>query len=81
MLNHNCEPNIVIIFNSTQVEVRAVENIKAGEELLHCYRNIAYDCTFRNPRIAARYQFKCQCTFHQLYGSQFDRLAQKEARK
>ncbi|KAH8128415.1 hypothetical protein FP744_10008694 [Trichoderma asperellum] len=61
MLNHNCEPNIVIIFNSIRVEVRAVNNLKAGEELLHCYRNIAYDCTFRNPRIAARYQFKCQC--------------------
>ncbi|PNP42653.1 hypothetical protein TGAMA5MH_05394 [Trichoderma gamsii] len=61
MMNHNCEPNIVIVFNSTRVEVRAARNIKAGEELQHCYRDIAYDCTFRSPRIAARYQFKCQC--------------------
>ncbi|KAM0253961.1 hypothetical protein ACHAQJ_007030 [Trichoderma viride] len=61
MLNHCCDPNIVIVFNSTQVEVRAMENIKAGEELLHCYRDIAYDFTFRQPRIAARYQFRCHC--------------------
>ncbi|KAL7927593.1 hypothetical protein ACQKWADRAFT_7967 [Trichoderma austrokoningii] len=61
MLNHNCDPNIVIVFNSTRVEARAVRDIKAGEELQHCYRDIAYDCTFRSPRIAATYQFNCQC--------------------
>lgn len=64
MMNHNCEPNIVIVFNSTQVEVRAVRSIKAGEELQHCYRDIAYDCTFRSPRIESKYQFECHCTFH-----------------
>ncbi|RFU74698.1 3-hydroxyanthranilate 3,4-dioxygenase [Trichoderma arundinaceum] len=61
LLNHCCEPNVVIIFNSTKVEVRAMKNLKAGEELLHCYRDISYDFTFRNPRLTARYQFVCQC--------------------
>ncbi|UKZ77494.1 hypothetical protein TrVFT333_005216 [Trichoderma virens FT-333] len=61
LLNHCCDPNVVIVFNSTQVQVRALRKIKAGEELLHCYRDIAYDFTFRNPRITARYQFNCQC--------------------
>lgn len=63
MMNHNCEPNIVMIFNSTQVEVRANRNIKAGEELQHCYKDIAYDCTFRSRRITDKYQFECHCTF------------------
>ncbi|KAL7800523.1 SET domain-containing protein [Trichoderma afarasin] len=61
LINHCCDPNVVIVFNSTQVQVRALRKLKAGEELLHCYRDIAYDFTFRNPRIAARYQFRCQC--------------------
>ncbi|UKZ51674.1 hypothetical protein TrVGV298_005436 [Trichoderma virens] len=61
LLNHCCDPNVVIVFNSTQVQVRALRKIKDGEELLHCYRDIAYDFTFRNPRITARYQFNCQC--------------------
>ncbi|KAL7961371.1 SET domain-containing protein [Trichoderma compactum] len=61
LINHCCDPNVVIVFNSTQVQVRALRKLKAGEELLHCYRDIAYDFTFRNPRIAARYQFRCHC--------------------
>ncbi|KAL6868541.1 hypothetical protein J3F83DRAFT_702493 [Trichoderma novae-zelandiae] len=61
LLNHDCDPNVVIVFNSTQVQVRALRKLKAGEELLHCYRDIAYDFTFRNPRITSRYQFRCQC--------------------
>ncbi|KAL7950744.1 SET domain-containing protein [Trichoderma barbatum] len=61
LLNHCCDPNVIIVFNSTQVQVRAARKLQAGEELLHCYRDIAYDFTFRNPRIASRYQFRCQC--------------------
>ncbi|KAL7792962.1 3-hydroxyanthranilic acid dioxygenase domain-containing protein [Trichoderma ceciliae] len=61
LLNHCCDPNVVIVFDSTQVQVRTLGKIKAGEELLHCYRDIAYDFTFRNPRISARYQFRCHC--------------------
>lgn len=61
LLNHDCDPNVVIVFNSTQVQVRALRKLKAGEELVHCYRDIAYDFTFRNPRITSRYQFRCHC--------------------
>ncbi|KAH6606498.1 hypothetical protein Trco_005651 [Trichoderma cornu-damae] len=62
LLNHCCDPNVVVVFNSTQVQVRALTSLKAGEELLHCYRDLSYDFTFRNPRIASRYQFRCRCT-------------------
>ncbi|KAL7936206.1 SET domain-containing protein [Trichoderma chlorosporum] len=61
LINHCCEPNVVIVFNRTQVQVRALRKLQAGEELFHCYRDMAYDFTFRSPRIAARYQFRCQC--------------------
>jgi SET and MYND domain-containing protein len=61
LLNHDCDPNVAIVFNNTQVQVRALRKLKAGEELLHCYRDIAYDFTFRNPRITSRYQFRCHC--------------------
>ncbi|KAL7805160.1 hypothetical protein V8C44DRAFT_233348 [Trichoderma aethiopicum] len=61
LLNHDCDPNVVIVFNNTEVQVRALRKLKAGEELLHCYRDIAYDFTFRNPRITSRYQFRCHC--------------------
>lgn len=81
MLNHCCDPNVVMVFDSTQLQVRALQAIKAGEELLHCYRDIGYDMTFRNPRIKKRYQFSCHCMSKPAYDSTTHLLQGREAGK
>lgn len=37
LLNHSCSPNTSVSFISTIATVRASQQIKKGQEILHCY--------------------------------------------
>ncbi|XP_066491945.1 SET and MYND domain-containing protein 4 [Tiliqua scincoides] len=63
LLNHSCDPNTSVAFNGTTVEIRALQPVLRGQEILHCYgphrcRMIAIE---RRKQLLSQYFFECQC--------------------
>ncbi|KAI1292657.1 SET and MYND domain-containing protein 4 [Halotydeus destructor] len=64
LLNHSCEPNVVIgHFDGDVVVIYAAKDIKKGEELFHCYgANRKWQiCSERAKLLKESYHFDCAC--------------------
>ncbi|XP_071948093.1 histone-lysine N-methyltransferase SMYD3-like [Antedon mediterranea] len=62
IFNHSCSPNCIAVFNSTTLHMRAVKNIKKGEELLVSYIDLMYPTEIRQQMLQDQYFFTCDCT-------------------
>ncbi|KAM0725205.1 SET and MYND domain-containing protein 4 [Formica fusca] len=63
MMNHSCDPNIINSFLDQTLVVKAIQDIKEGEEILHCYgvdfrRMSKAD---RQESLESQYCFTCNC--------------------
>uniref|UniRef100_A0A3B4AV76 [histone H3]-lysine(4) N-trimethyltransferase n=1 Tax=Periophthalmus magnuspinnatus TaxID=409849 RepID=A0A3B4AV76_9GOBI len=61
LINHSCLPNTIITFNGTSAEIRAVKDIKPGDEVFISYIDLLYPTDDRNNRLRESYYFTCQC--------------------
>uniref|UniRef100_A0A3Q3IZA2 [histone H3]-lysine(4) N-trimethyltransferase n=1 Tax=Monopterus albus TaxID=43700 RepID=A0A3Q3IZA2_MONAL len=61
LINHSCLPTVIVTYNGTSAEVRAVQNMKPGDEVLISYIDLLYPTDDRNNRLRESYYFTCDC--------------------
>ncbi|KAL4623900.1 N-lysine methyltransferase SMYD2-A-like isoform X1 [Arapaima gigas] len=61
LMNHSCNPNVIVTYKGTMAEVRAVQEIKPGEEIFTSYIDLLYPTEDRNERLKDSYFFTCEC--------------------
>ncbi|XP_071335329.1 N-lysine methyltransferase SMYD2-A-like [Trachinotus anak] len=61
LINHSCLPSVVVTYNGMSAEVRAVQNMKPGDEVLISYIDLLYPTDDRNNRLRESYYFTCDC--------------------
>ncbi|XP_058021382.1 N-lysine methyltransferase SMYD2 isoform X3 [Ahaetulla prasina] len=61
LMNHSCCPNVIVTYKGTVAEVRAVQEIEAGDEIFTSYIDLLYPTEDRNDRLKDSYFFTCDC--------------------
>ncbi|KAM4713023.1 N-lysine methyltransferase SMYD2-like isoform 1-T1 [Anableps anableps] len=61
LINHSCLPSVIVTYNATSAEVRAVKDMKPGDEVLISYIDLLYPTDDRNNRLRECYYFTCDC--------------------
>uniref|UniRef100_A0A665TQB0 [histone H3]-lysine(4) N-trimethyltransferase n=1 Tax=Echeneis naucrates TaxID=173247 RepID=A0A665TQB0_ECHNA len=61
LINHSCLPSVTVTYNGTSAEVRAVQDMKPGDEVLISYIDLLYSTDDRNNRLRESYYFTCDC--------------------
>ncbi|KAM9356025.1 N-lysine methyltransferase SMYD2-B isoform 2-T2 [Pholidichthys leucotaenia] len=61
LINHSCLPSVIVTYNGTAAEVRAVRDMKPGDEVLISYIDLLYPTDDRNSRLRESYYFTCDC--------------------
>lgn len=67
LLNHSCAPNCIFTYeydekSSTFIQkIRAIKDIKKGEEITHSYIEPALPTIDRQKRLYRQYEFHCTC--------------------
>ncbi|XP_057569991.1 SET and MYND domain-containing protein 4 isoform X2 [Hippopotamus amphibius kiboko] len=63
LLNHSCSPNTSVSFTSTVATVRASQQIRKGQEILHCYgpHKSRMGVAERRQKLRSQYFFDCNC--------------------
>ncbi|XP_029784502.1 SET and MYND domain-containing protein 4 isoform X2 [Suricata suricatta] len=63
LLNHSCSPNTSVSFVSTVATIRASQEIRKGQEILHCYgpHRSRMGAAERRQRLRSQYFFDCSC--------------------
>ncbi|KAK7907818.1 hypothetical protein WMY93_016430 [Mugilogobius chulae] len=61
LVNHSCLPNAIITFKGTSAEIRAIKDMKPGDEVFISYIDLMYPTDDRNNRLRESYYFTCEC--------------------
>ncbi|XP_078413522.1 histone-lysine N-methyltransferase SMYD3 isoform X2 [Cetorhinus maximus] len=61
LLNHSCDPNCVIVFEGKQLQLHAVRQIQADEELTISYIDVMATSQERRRQLEKQYCFACDC--------------------
>ncbi|KAI3364308.1 hypothetical protein L3Q82_011106 [Scortum barcoo] len=61
LINHSCVPSVIVTYKGTSAEVRAVQDMKPGDEVLISYIDLLYPTDDRNNRLRESYYFTCEC--------------------
>lgn len=61
LMNHSCCPNVIVTYKGTMAEIRAVQEINAGDEVFTSYIDLLYPTEDRNDRLTDSYFFTCDC--------------------
>ncbi|KAG7482414.1 histone-lysine N-methyltransferase SMYD3 [Solea senegalensis] len=61
LLNHECRPNCVMVFEGTNLQLRAVQDIKPKEELTISYIETLSLTEDRQRQLEEQYLFTCRC--------------------
>jgi len=63
LLNHACDPDVIVSFNDDELVVRATHNISEGSEITHCYvpHVSRMQRAARQRMLQNRYFFTCSC--------------------
>ncbi|XP_078139166.1 histone-lysine N-methyltransferase SMYD3 [Centroberyx gerrardi] len=61
LLNHDCRPNCVMVFEGTKLHLRAVRDITPEEELTISYIETVSLTTDRQRQLEDQYHFTCHC--------------------
>ncbi|KAK8027761.1 hypothetical protein PG991_004817 [Apiospora marii] len=59
IMNHSCDPNVLISFDGSELVVRSLRAVEAGEELAHCYTDVQSDVLLRQKLLQSEYFFTC----------------------
>ncbi|KAK7950924.1 uncharacterized protein PG986_006652 [Apiospora aurea] len=62
IMNHSCDPNVLISFDGNELLVRTLRAVEAGEELAHCYTDVQSDVLLRQKLLQVEYFFVCTCS-------------------
>ena len=62
MINHSCDPNSWWTFNGRELQMRAVRDISAGEEMTISYITISGSYNIPQESLLTGWGFKCVCT-------------------
>ncbi|XP_073349242.1 N-lysine methyltransferase SMYD2-B-like [Pagrus major] len=61
LINHSCLPSVIVTYDGTSADVRAVRDMKPGDEVLISYIDLLYPTDDRNNRLRESYYFTCDC--------------------
>ncbi|KAL0969326.1 hypothetical protein UPYG_G00225600 [Umbra pygmaea] len=61
LLNHDCRPNCVMLFQGTTLHLRSVRDIHPTEELTISYIGVLSPTRERRAQLLDQYHFICQC--------------------
>lgn len=61
MVNHDCDPNTVMVFDGRQLSIRALVELREGEEITISYIDSSMPRERRRDELEGKYFFKCQC--------------------
>uniref|UniRef100_A0A3P8S187 [histone H3]-lysine(4) N-trimethyltransferase n=1 Tax=Amphiprion percula TaxID=161767 RepID=A0A3P8S187_AMPPE len=61
LINHSCLPSVIVTYKGTSAEIRAVQDMKPGDEVLISYIDLLYPTDDRNNRLRESYYFTCEC--------------------
>ncbi|XP_041837631.1 histone-lysine N-methyltransferase SMYD3 [Melanotaenia boesemani] len=61
LLNHDCRPNCVMVFEGTKLQLRAVQDINPEEELTISYIETLSLTGDRQRQLEEQYHFTCHC--------------------
>ncbi|KAK1793096.1 hypothetical protein P4O66_011496 [Electrophorus voltai] len=61
LLNHDCQPNCVMVFVGKILQLRAIRNIQPHEELTISYTDVLAPGQERQAHLQQQYHFLCQC--------------------
>ncbi|XP_017278763.1 N-lysine methyltransferase SMYD2 [Kryptolebias marmoratus] len=61
LINHSCLPSVIVTYNGASAEVRAVKDMKPGDEVLISYIDLLSPTEERNTRLRESYYFTCDC--------------------
>ncbi|XP_070843580.1 N-lysine methyltransferase SMYD2-like [Chaetodon trifascialis] len=61
LVNHSCQPSVIVTYDGTSADVRAVQDMKPGDEVLISYIDLLYPTDDRNNRLRESYYFTCGC--------------------
>uniref|UniRef100_H2TAT1 [histone H3]-lysine(4) N-trimethyltransferase n=1 Tax=Takifugu rubripes TaxID=31033 RepID=H2TAT1_TAKRU len=62
LMNHSCNPNVIVTYKGTVAEVRAVQELNPGDEILNSYIDLLYPTEDRKERLLDSYFFTCLCS-------------------
>lgn len=60
-VNHSCVPNCVVVFDGPRLVIRALEAVKAGEEITISYVDEHNTYGVRHVELKDRFHFDCSC--------------------
>ncbi|KAH8586054.1 hypothetical protein B0O99DRAFT_529442 [Bisporella sp. PMI_857] len=61
LVSHSCDPNAFVFFEQSQLRVRSLRPIKAGEEITQTYVDSKASVMMRQKIIKSDYFFTCEC--------------------
>lgn len=61
LANHSCRANAAVVFNGRTASLRAMTDIKQGEEIFVSYIGVTQPTINRRKELRERYFFTCQC--------------------
>ena len=63
LLNHSCDPNIIVSYVGTTVTAKATRRIPAGDEVFNCYgpHHLRMTVGERREALRQQYHFHCRC--------------------
>ncbi|CAB1435509.1 unnamed protein product [Pleuronectes platessa] len=61
LINHSCLHSVIVTYKGTSAEIRAVRDMKPGDEVLISYIDLLYPTDDRNSRLRESYYFTCDC--------------------
>nr|XP_015207457.1 PREDICTED: histone-lysine N-methyltransferase SMYD3 isoform X1 [Lepisosteus oculatus] len=61
LLNHDCDPNCVIVFQGRRLFLRAIREIRPAEELTVSYIDVLVPAQERRTQLQNQYCFVCEC--------------------
>ena len=62
LINHSCDPNAVIGFDEGRIHVKALREIKTGEQVFISYIDNTNPLDVRQKELLERYFFECSCS-------------------
>ncbi|XP_043551361.1 histone-lysine N-methyltransferase SMYD3 isoform X1 [Chiloscyllium plagiosum] len=75
LLNHSCDPNCVIVFDRKQLQLHAIRQIQADEELTISYIDVMATSPERRRQLETQYCFTCDCVRCETADKDSDMLA------
>ncbi|KAI1081427.1 hypothetical protein F5B20DRAFT_536023 [Whalleya microplaca] len=61
LMNHSCNPNVVLFFEGNELRVQSLRPLQANEELTQCYTDVQCDVLLRQKLLEENYFFTCCC--------------------